>query len=154
MELGLAWPVSLEIARGSKWPRRLCMAVFLPDVLVKLHSFLISAFSAIRFIMFARPSLFMASFLNQMFSSGCRSTANKIRRFPLVCSWSTFLTQHKDLFHRRFLEISCCCTCVLLLGHPFPGSRFRRALSVLRVVNFIFEVLDFAVEVFLSASHT
>ena len=42
----------------------------------------------------------------------------------MVCGWGTFLTQHKDLFHRRFLEISCCCTCVLLLGHPFPPFSF------------------------------
>ena len=35
-----------------------------------------------------------------------------------------FLTQHKDLFHRRFLKISCSCTCVLLSGHPFQRFSF------------------------------
>ena len=36
----------------------------------------------------------------------------------------------------------------------FAGSRFGRALSVVIVVSLVFEVLDFAVKVFLSASHT
>ena len=81
--------------------------------------------SAIRFITFARPSLFMAASCTRCFLSGCRSAPNKIRRFPLISGWGTFLTQNKDLFHRRFLElISCCCTCVLLLGHPFPPLSF------------------------------
>ena len=66
----------------------------------------------------------MAASCTRCFLSGCRSAANKIRRFPLVCVWGTFLTQHKDLFHRCFLEISCCCTCVLLLGRPFRRFSF------------------------------
>ena len=148
-----AWPVSSEIARGSKWPWRLCMAVFQPDVLVKLPFWSLLSMPFVSLCLPGHPSSW-AAYCTKCFLSGCRSAANKIRRFPLICGWGTFLTQPKLLFDHCFPEYHVVVLASCFWVIRFAGSRFRRALSGVIGVSLVFEVLNFAVEVFLSASHT
>lgn len=76
IEAGFAWPVISEIGKGSRWPRRLWIAVLRPDVLVKFPSLSIPAICAIRLMILPRhPSSKQAS-LNQVFPLG----------FSIACS--------------------------------------------------------------------
>ena len=62
IEVGFAWPVISEIGKGSRWPRRLWIAVLRPDVLVKFPSLSIPAICAIRLMILPRhPSSKQAS---------------------------------------------------------------------------------------------